>query len=248
MGRSIKKIHTEYDMLKKKHRCLLFPEDSFTKIWSSIISIILIYVTFALSFELAFIEEMNLFFELNEYITSAFFILDIFLNFNIVYYDSKGKLVVSRCRIACRYLKCWFLIDFISSFPFYLLTSAGTGSFFQGLKTLKIFKYFKIIRILRLLKFIKRFFPQHLKNRSKKNFIKFKSNSERMTEHLFVALIFAHCFSCLFYALPVLISPEVNWVVLRNLQTKTPLEKYFFSLHWMIETMITVGYGENSFQ
>jgi hyperpolarization activated cyclic nucleotide-gated potassium channel 2 len=226
---------------------LLFPDDSFTKIWSSIISIILIYVTFALSFELAFVDETNLFFELNEYITSAFFIIDIIINFNISFYDKKGKLVVSRSKITCRYLKCWFIIDFVSSFPFYLITDTGKESILQSIKTLKIFKYFKIIRILRLLKFIKRFFPQHLKNRSKKDFIKFKSNTERMTEHLFIALIFAHCFSCLFYALPMFISPEMNWVILRNLQIKTPFEKYLFSLHWMIETMITVGYGENSF-
>ena len=231
-----------------KHSCLLFPTDSFAKIWSSLISVILIYVTFALSFELAFIEETNLFFELNEYVTSAFFIIDIIFNFNIAYRDKKGTLVVSRCKIACRYLKCWFLIDFISSFPFYLLTDSGKESIFQSIKTLKIFKYFKIIRILRLLKFVKRFFPQHLKNRGKRDFIKFKSNTERMTEHLFVALIFAHCFSCIFYSFPMIFSPEVNWVVLRNLQSKSPLEKYFFSLHWMIETMITVGYGENSFQ
>jgi len=164
------------------------------------------------------------------------------------YYDKAGKIVVSRKKIVCRYLKCWFIIDFISSFPFYLFTQTGTGSVLQGIKTFKIFRYFKIVRILRLLKFIKKFFPQHLKNRSSKNFIKFKSNFERMVQHLFIALIYAHCFSCLFYAIPMYLSPDENWVVLRNLQNKPVIDKYFFSLHWMIETMITVGYGENSFQ
>jgi hypothetical protein len=164
------------------------------------------------------------------------------------YYDKAGKIVVSRKRIVCRYLKCWFIIDFISSFPFYLFTQTGKESILQGIKTFKIFRYFKIVRILRLLKFIKKFFPQHLKNRSNKNFIKFKSNFERMVQHLFVALIYAHCFSCLFYAIPMYLSPDENWVVLRNLQNKPVIDKYFFSLHWMIETMITVGYGENSFQ
>ena len=231
-----------------KHKFLLFPNDSFTKIWNSLISVILIYVTFALSFELAFIDKTNLFFQLNEYITSIFFVFDIIFNFNMCYTDKSDKLVVSRKKIACRYLKCWFFIDFISSFPFYLFTSTDKGSVFQGFKTIKIFRYFKIVRILRLLKFIKKFFPQHLKNRSKKNFIKFKSNSERMTQHLFIALIFAHCFSCVFYSIPVYFSPKINWVVIRGLQKNSPFEKYLFSLHWMIETMITVGYGENSFK
>ena len=238
----------EIDILKKKHKCLFFPKDSFSRLWNSLISIILIYVTFALSFELAFIEETNLFFQLNEYITSAIFILDIFYNFNAAFINQHGNIVVSRKEIVIRYMKCWFWVDFISSFPFFLLTNSGTESLFQGIKTIKIFKYLKIVRILRLLKFVKRFFPQHLKNRSSKNHIKFKSNSERMTQHLFFALIFAHCFSCIFYSIPVFFSPQVNWVKLRNLEVKTALEKYFFSLHWMIETMITVGFGENSFQ
>ena len=232
----------------KKHKCLFFPNDSFSRFWNSLVSIVLIYVTFALSFELAFIDEANLFFELNEYITSGIFILDIIYNFNASYFESKGKLVVSRRKIACRYLKCWFWIDFISSFPFYLLINTGKESIFQGIKTIKIFRYFKIVRVLRLLKFIKKFFPQHLKNRSSKNFIKFKSNSERMIQHLFVALIFAHCYACIFYGIPMFFSPEINWVRLRQLEVKSALEKYFFSLHWMIETMITVGFGENSFQ
>jgi hypothetical protein len=197
---------------------------------------------------LAFIDETNLFFELNEYITSIFFIFDIIFNFNAAFFDSKEKLVVSRASIACRYIKCWFWIDFVSSFPFYLFTNSGKESIFQGIKTVKIFRYFKIVRILRLLKFIKRFFPQHLKNRSKKDFIKFKSNEERMIQHLFMSLIFAHCFSCIFYSVPMFFSPKVNWVILRQLHLKTAFEKYLFSLHWMIETMITVGFGENSFK
>lgn len=234
--------------LRQNNRWLFFPNDTISKIWNSVISIILIYVTFVLTYELAFVDETNMFFQLSEYITSVLFFLDILFNFNRVYEDPSGKLVVSRVRIMINYLKCWFIIDFISCFPFYLFTSTGKESIVQSFKTTKILRYLKIIRILRLLKFVKKFFPQYLKNRSKRNFIKFKSNEERMVLHLFIALIIAHCSACIFYAIPVYFSPDNNWIKFRGLENEPGMIKYLYSMHWIIETMITVGYGENTFK
>ena len=234
--------------LKLNNRCLFFPDDTISKIWNSLISVVLIYVTFALTFELAFIKSSNAFFQMSEYITSILFFFDLIFNFNKVYQDQSGKLIVNRKKIIWNYLKCWFIIDFISCFPFYLFTKTGKESIVQSIKTTKILRYFKIIRILRLLKFVKKFFPQYLKNRSKRNFVKFKSNEERLILHLFIASIIAHCSACIFYAIPMYFSPEKNWVKLRNLQNHSNFDLYLYSLHWVIETMITVGYGENTFR
>lgn len=236
------------DILKHRHKWLFFPRDRLSQVWNTLISIMLIYVTFILTFELSFIEEPTLFFKISEYVTSFIFMLDIFFNLNFSYYDITGKPVVSRRKIVCKYLKSWFLVDLVSSFPFYLFTDSRRDSILQSIKTIKILRYLKVVRFLRLLKFVKRYFPQKLRNRTNAHFVKFKSNFERLIEHLFVSLIFAHCFSCFFYAVPYNFSPQTNWVLARNLQDKTPFEKYLFSLHWMIETMITVGYGENTFK
>lgn len=46
------------------------------------------------------------------------FVLDIYLNFRTAYCDEEGKLVRDAKRIAFTYLKSWFLVDFISIFPF----------------------------------------------------------------------------------------------------------------------------------
>ena len=45
------------------------------------------------------------------------FILDIFLSFLAVEEDVNGELIIDRKTIAIRYLKGWFTIDMISSFP-----------------------------------------------------------------------------------------------------------------------------------
>lgn len=232
----------------RSHRCLFFPKDRFSRIWNFFISLMLVYLTFILPFELAFDEEENKYFQFSEYFISSVFLVDIVYHFNLSYRDSSGTFVVSRRRIAKNYLCCWFFLDFVSCFPFYLFIHMGKHSLLHTIKTTKVLKYFKIIRILRFMKYIKLFFPSNLRNRRKHKYIIFKSNFERMMTHLFVVSIIAHCSACVLYFLPMWVHPHNNWVVLRGLQTRHEFEKYLFSLHFMIETMITVGYGENPYQ
>ena len=159
-----------------------------------------------------------------------------------------GHLVVSRKKIACNYIKCWFWVDFLASFPFFLFTSMNESSLNQGFKTAKILRVINIVRLFRLAKLVKEFLPKITEQHSKKYFMKFKKNSERLVVHSFIVLIICHLFACLMYALPMEVMPNSNWVTLRELQNNTAFEKYLFSMHWMVETIITVGYGENTFK
>lgn len=208
----------------------------------------LVYLTFLLPFELAFDEEKNEFFHLSEYFTTTMFFFDILIHFNTSFRNSKNQLVVDRCKIAKHYLCCWFFLDVIACFPFYLFIHMGKHSILHTIKTTKIFKYFQIVRVLRFVKYVKYFFPRNLKSRNKRKYIVFKSNKERFLNHLFLMAIFIHCSACIFYIVPVLAHPTNNWVVLRHLDHKYEVEKYVFALHFMIETIMTVGYGEYPFQ
>jgi hypothetical protein len=161
--------------------------------------------------------------------------------------NKNGKLVVSRKKIALNYIKCWFWIDFIASFPFFIFSSTSSGSISQGLKTTKIIRVMNIVRLFRLAKLVKEILHKSFQNRTKKYFVKFKKNNERLAVHSFIVFIICHLFACIIYVLPTQFSPERNWVMLRELQNHSSLEKYLFSMHWMIETIITVGYGENPF-
>jgi uncharacterized membrane protein len=236
------------NILKTQNKWIFYPKDRFTKMWNMIISLMLVYLTFILPFELAFDEETNPFFQVSEVCTSLIFFFDILFHFNLSYRNSSGQFVVSRVQIAKNYLCCWFVLDVISCFPFYLFIQMGKHSLLHTIKTTKVMKYFKIIRILRFVKYMKHFFPTKLKNQNKRKFITFKSNFERMMTHLFAVAVIAHCSACLLYFLPMWSNPDKNWVILRNLQYKHEYEKYLFSLHFMVETMITVGYGENPYQ
>jgi hypothetical protein len=95
-----------------------------------------------------------------EKIVDASFVLDIYFNFRTGYVESEPAafLVTSGRAVAYRYLKGFFLVDFLSTVPWdVVLANDGLG-FFQLVKLSKIMKLLrmaralKLVRILRLIK------------------------------------------------------------------------------------------------
>jgi hypothetical protein len=198
-----------------------------------------------MTFELAFIDEPTQFFLISEYLTTFIFGFDIVFNFNRAYVDKKGEIVTHRGQIAKKYIKSWFFLDLVSFFPFFIFSNINSKlGITIGLKTLKILKVLNIVRLIRLVKIIKKMASYQLKDpiyRLKQNI---KKNYERLAIHCVLIFISCHLFACLFYFFPKLISPTNNWVVNRELENAHYLHKYLYSIHWIIETIITVGYGE----
>ena len=68
----------------------------------------------------------------------------IILNFFHSYLDkAKGEVIINPKKIAKHYLKGWFLIDFISSFPFELILE--NSNFLKLLRIIRINKIFKFV-------------------------------------------------------------------------------------------------------
>jgi len=60
-----------------------------------------------------------------ETIIDISFMLDIFVNFSTGFYK-KGYLVMKRKEIIKNYMKTWFFIDFIASFPYSWVFTEGS--------------------------------------------------------------------------------------------------------------------------
>merc|ERR1719247_706386 len=88
-----------------------------------------------------------------ELFSMAFFGSDICLNFNVQYFDTDaGQLVSDRRCIALHYIKSFFFLDVLTSFPWLRLVSlmgSGDGSMNGSLRVLKVLKMYKIVRILK---------------------------------------------------------------------------------------------------
>lgn len=77
----------------------------------------IIYEAISIPYRVAFnIPTVGLAFEI-DLIIDLFFLTDVVLNFNIAYYK-RGTLVNRRRRIVRKYLKTWFVLDMIASFPY----------------------------------------------------------------------------------------------------------------------------------
>ncbi|KAJ0393341.1 hypothetical protein P43SY_007102 [Pythium insidiosum] len=66
-----------------------------------------------------------------ETLLDTYFLVDLALYFNTAFVDARGRLVYDRRRIARHYIRHWFLVDLLSSFPFDAFgvgTTAGSGT------------------------------------------------------------------------------------------------------------------------
>jgi hypothetical protein len=66
---------------------------------------------------------------------------------------------------------------------------------------------------------------------------------ERFATYIFVITTVIHLTACLWYELSH-IHPENDWVTRNNLHDSSSIVKYITSLYWVIQTFLTIGYGD----
>lgn len=127
----------------------------FTIFWDLASAFLLLIVTFLTPMENAFLSCAGTWsprWILNQIMT-IFFSLDMLFQFNTPYVlpGSLGRTVVKRRSVIVKhYLKTWFLIDFISVFPFDLVSGCDEGSVSLG--TLRVIRLLRLLKLLRLLR------------------------------------------------------------------------------------------------
>ena len=164
--------------------------------------------------------------------------------------------VIDRKQIAIKYIKGWFFIDLISIVPLdeviKVMSSVEdqqtgkAGSANIMMRTLRIGRMYKLLRLMRLVKFLK-----ILKNRenpqalfSKK--LQINAGTERLIAASVLFTFFLHIFSCLFVLIGQF-QAEIyrdNW--LDSQSEKDMFEIYIYSSYFIVTTMTTVGYGDQS--
>lgn len=92
------------------------------------------------------------------------FLSDILITFNTAIYV-KGNLNHSRKKIAIEYLKLWFWLDLVASFPYTeaaelamsedVENSENSDALEKSAVLLRMFKFFRFIKIIRLLRLAK---------------------------------------------------------------------------------------------
>jgi hyperpolarization activated cyclic nucleotide-gated potassium channel 2 len=96
---------------------VIYPDSAFKGIWDLLCLVFIIYQSIVIPFRLCFeVDAVDGLFYL-ETIMDVSFMIDVIITFNTGFYK-KGYLVMKRKDIIINYLKTWFILDLMASFPY----------------------------------------------------------------------------------------------------------------------------------
>ena len=132
------------------------PRSPFRKTWDLFIITLVMYSAIAIPYYSAF-STTEAGWQIGiDYTFDLLFVIDIVLNFFTAYYDKFGRLVANRQSIKHNYLRSWFVIDVLASFPFELAALAVGDNLNNNSDIFSLFKFPRLLRLGRILKFIER--------------------------------------------------------------------------------------------
>ncbi|XP_078490263.1 potassium/sodium hyperpolarization-activated cyclic nucleotide-gated channel 2 [Ciona intestinalis] len=231
---------------------IIHPFSNFRFTWDLLSALLIIANIIVIPMDLAFSgdrrEVASMAFKL---ISDAWFLIDIILNFrtgiSVIGTDST-IIELDPVKIRNRYLKGWFAIDFIASFPMdFILTfviGQAPGRSHKAISLLRVGKGLSLIRVARIPRLIR---GLHQWEEVFNLQYDMAVSLLRLAYLIFIIFLVCHWMGCLQYMVPMYYGfPEDTWVRMRGLDNPniTWWEAYSWSLFKSTSHMLCIGYSE----
>jgi Ion transport protein len=225
------------------------PDKPFKTIWDFLILVFTYYQLVMIPIEISFDIKLDQSISSLDKVVTICFITDIILTFNTAIFV-RGLQIRHRKDIALHYLKFWFWVDLIASFPYEIVfPEESSENYFnliysnQSYATFfTYFRFFQVVRLIRILKLRKLF--NHLEN-----FLDLNNTMTNIFGFVKLSLyvfIVAHWISCYFHfeGFSESAVETVTWLSYYGITDDPWQNRYLASFYFGIATMQTVGFGD----
>jgi hypothetical protein len=210
----------------KRHAKIRLPTSNLNQTFDGVLVLLLLFTATVTPFEVAFVDAdplaLPLLFALNRIVDIGFF-FDIFLQFTTARLDPKsetGGYIKDRWMIAKMYLSSTFIIDFVSTMPWDLLTlviGTDTNTDAEAPASVKLIRFVKLLKLAKMVRLARssRAFTS-LKAR-----LHYSSSTWELIKYLLLLLSITHWIACGWGLFPQFNDNELGITYDRDLNLNT---------------------------
>ncbi|KAI3371201.1 hypothetical protein L3Q82_023823 [Scortum barcoo] len=182
-------------------------------------------------------------------VSDTFFLMDLVLNFRTgIVREDNTEIILDPQQIKIKYLKSWFVVDFISSIPvdyiFLIVETRIDSDFYKTARALRIVRFTKILSLLRLLRLSRLIRYIHQWEEVFHMTYDLASAMVRIMNLIGMMLLLCHWDGCLQFLVPMLQDfPADCWVTRNKMVNDTWGQQYSYALFKAMSHMLCIGYG-----
>ncbi|XP_023675468.1 potassium/sodium hyperpolarization-activated cyclic nucleotide-gated channel 3 [Paramormyrops kingsleyae] len=182
-------------------------------------------------------------------VSDTFFLIDLVLNFRTgIVKEDNTEIILDPQHIKIKYLRSWFIVDFISSIPvdyiFLIVETRIDSDFYKTARALRIVRFTKILSLLRLLRLSRLIRYLHQWEEIFHMTYDLASAMVRIVNLIGMMLLLCHWDGCLQFLVPMLQDfPADCWVSKNKMVNDTWGQQYSYALFKAMSHMLCIGYG-----
>uniref|UniRef100_A0A3B3BQ22 Hyperpolarization activated cyclic nucleotide gated potassium and sodium channel 2 n=1 Tax=Oryzias melastigma TaxID=30732 RepID=A0A3B3BQ22_ORYME len=250
---SQKAVEKEQERVKSAGNWIIHPYSDFRFYWDFTMLMFmvgnLIIIPVGITF---FKDETSTPWIIFNVVSDTFFLMDLVLNFRTgIVFEDNTEIILDPEKIKRKYLKSWFVVDFVSSIPvdyIFLIVEKGIDSeVYKTARALRIVRFTKILSLLRLLRLSRLIRYIHQWEEIFHMTYDLASAVVRIFNLIGMMLLLCHWDGCLQFLVPMLQDfPPDCWVSLNSMVNDTWSELYSFALFKAMSHMLCIGYGRQA--